>query len=215
MEHFGIRGSVNNWLKSYLSNRKQYVEINKINSELLKVVCGVPQGSVLGPLLFILYINDICNVSKLLKMILFADDTNLFRSGRELNSLCKEVSEELEKLNTWFKVNKLSLNVSKTNFILFSGRKCINNVSISIDKVNIERVFSTKFLGIHIDEKLTWKQHVSVLKGTLCKCLSVLYKCNKILELDSLKTLYCSIFLPHLNYCCEIWGLAGKMLLIV
>ena len=81
MEHFGMRGIVNNLLSSYLSNRNQYVEINKISSDPQKIKCGVPQGSVLGPILFIMYINDICNASDLLKMILFADDTNLFRSG--------------------------------------------------------------------------------------------------------------------------------------
>ena len=120
------------------------------------------------------------------------------------------LSEELEKLNTWFKVNKISLHVSKANLILFSGRKCINNVGISIDKVNIERVFSTKFLGIHIDEKLTWKQHISVLKGTLCECLSILYKCNKILELDSLKTLYCSIFFTLFELLLSDMGISWK-----
>ena len=213
LEYLGVRGIVNNWLKSYLNNRKQYVEINKIRSEISKVVCGVPQGSVLGPVLFILYINDICNVSKLLNMILFADDTNLFRSGMDIDVLCKEISHELNKLKTWFRVNKLSLNVSKTNFILFSGRKCIKNVSISIDDECIDRVFSTKFLGVYIDDKLSWKQHISTIKSRLCKCLSVLYKCNKVLEIDSLKTLYCSLFLPHLNYCCEIWGSACKKLI--
>ena len=82
LEHLGVRDIVNDWLKSYLNNRKQYVEINKVRSDSSKVVCGVPQGSLLGPVLFILYINDICNISKLLNMILFADDTNLFRSGQ-------------------------------------------------------------------------------------------------------------------------------------
>ena len=158
LEHFGIRGIVNDWLKSYLSNRKQFVEINKTQSDPLEVLCGVPQGSVLGPLLFIMYINDICNASTLLKMILFADDTNLFRSGRDLELLCKEISDELHKLNLWFSVNKLSLNVAKTNFILFSGRKIIKDVRISIDDQIIERVYHTKFLGVYIDDKLSWKK---------------------------------------------------------
>ena len=99
MEHFGIRGIVNSWLSSYLTNRKQYVSLPEASSDLLDIVCGVPQGSVLGPILFIMYINDICNVSSLLKMILFADDTNLFRSGFDLDLLCAEISQELCKLN--------------------------------------------------------------------------------------------------------------------
>ena len=127
LENYGMRGVVNKWLCSYLSNRKQYVEIDKASSNLLDVLCGVPQSSVLGPLLFILYINDIHNVSKLLKLILFADGTNLFRSDFNLEELCKEVSDELSKLNKWFKANELSLNVSKTNFMIFTGRKkCVD-----------------------------------------------------------------------------------------
>ena len=100
MEHYGVRGAASDWLKSYLSNRKQFVNIDGCSSELLDVICGVPQGSILGPTLFILYINDICNVSNLVKFILFADDTNVFCAGdnklelecmlnRELAKLCK------------------------------------------------------------------------------------------------------------------------------
>jgi hypothetical protein len=213
MEYFGIRGVVNNWLSSYLSNRKQYVQINNSSSNLLDMVCGVPQGSVLGPILFIMYINDICNVSSILKMILFADDTNLFKSGYNINSLCTEMSQELSKLNTWFSVNKLSLNVSKTNFILFAGKKCINDINININNENIERVYSTKFLGVLIDSKLTWKEHIRMVKGKLLKCVGILYKCAKIIDTDTSRTLYCSLFLPHINYCCEIWGMASDSLL--
>ena len=94
----------------YLMNRYQYVTINGTNSDYMNVLCGVPQGSILGPILFILYINDMCNVSTLLKPILFADDTNLFYSGKDIDELCSVVSIELDKLCIWFQVNKLSLN---------------------------------------------------------------------------------------------------------
>ena len=88
-------------------------------SDLLQVKCGVPQGSVLGPLLFILYINDICNVTKVFYCILFADDTNLFCSDNDINDLCRNANVELDKLNNWFYVNKLSLNIQKTHYIVF------------------------------------------------------------------------------------------------
>ena len=94
-------------------NIYQYVTINRTNSDYMNVLCGVPQGSILGPILFILYINDMCNVSTLLKPILFADDTNIFYSGKDIDELCSEVSIELDKLCIWFQVNKLSLNTSK------------------------------------------------------------------------------------------------------
>ena len=105
-------------------NRSQHVCINYTSSECMKVICGVPQGSILGPALFILYINDMCNVSMLMKSILFADDTNLFYSGDKLSQVCETVSTELGKLHRWFQVNKLSLNIAKTNFMIFGNKQC-------------------------------------------------------------------------------------------
>ena len=104
------------WICSYLMNRIQYVCINDTNFDYMNVTCGVPQGSILGPALFIIYINDMCNVSLLMKSIVFADDTNFFYSGKDLTEVCKTVSKELDKLCRWFQVNKLSLNIAKTNF---------------------------------------------------------------------------------------------------
>ena len=118
LNHYGIRGISNDWLNSYMRDRHQFVNYNDVNSEMLKIVCGVPQGSILGPILFILYINDLCKVSEILKFVLFADDTNLFASGTDLKQLCDVINEELIKINVWFRVNKLSLNVSKTNFMI-------------------------------------------------------------------------------------------------
>ena len=200
LDNFGVRGTSNNWLNSYLKNRKQFVSLNNTSSSLSQVLCGVPQGSVLGPILFILYINDICNVSKLLRLILFADDTNLFRSGNNVKELSCEISSELSKLDTWFAVNKLSLNVAKTNFIVFSGKKSNNDIKITINNQEIERVYSTKFLGVIIDAKLTWKEHIATIRVKLSKCLAILFKSSKILEKNALRTLYCSLVMPYLNY---------------
>ena len=208
LEYYGIRGVALNWLQSYLSNRKQFVTVNGIDSKNLNVKCGVPQGSILGPILFILYINDICNCSKIMNFILFADDTNSFLTGNDMNELCGKVTAELEKLKIWFRLNKLSLNVSKTNFMIFCKKKIQTNCSIYFDGERIERVSETKFLGVIIDDKLSWKNHVSYLCKKLQKSMGILRKVKYLLKSLSLLTLYNSLFLPYLMYCCEVWGKA-------
>ena len=112
--HYGVRGLAHKWLESYLSNRQQFVSINNVSSDYRNITCGVPQGSVLGPILFLIYINDIYTCSKLLAIRLFADDTNVFYSDKNLNVLKKVMNEELLHLTDWLKANKLSLNISKS-----------------------------------------------------------------------------------------------------
>ena len=112
-DHYGIRGVAKKWLSSYLENRKQYVCFNGTDSGFLPITCGVPQGLILGPSLFLLYANDLCNVSTRLTSILFADDTSCFIEGTDLSDMCIQLSTEMNKLSTWFKTNRLSLNVSK------------------------------------------------------------------------------------------------------
>ena len=205
-DHYGIRGIANSWIRSYLSERNQFVSLDDFNSSLMNISFGVPQGSILGPLLFIIYINDICNVSDVLKLVLFADDTNIFCSGKNLTALCETVSQELDKLNIWFRVNKLSLNISKTNFIIFGNRKQTDQANITINKINIERVYVTKFLGVLIDHKLNWKAHIDNICSKIARNISIIYKASKVLNTHTLRSLYCTLILPYLNYCAENWG---------
>ena len=123
LEFSEIRGSLIFLLKSYLMNRQQYVQFNGITSMHLSVNCGVPQGSVLGPLLFILYINDLPSVCKQLLCLLFADDTNMLYSNSNIVDLMNTVNTELVILSDWFKANRLSLNIQKTNFMMFGYKK--------------------------------------------------------------------------------------------
>ena len=146
-------------------NRSQYVCINDTSSECMNVTCGVPQGSILGPALFILYINDMCNVSMLMKSIVFADDTNFFYSGDNLSQVCETISTELGKLHSWFQVNKLSLNIAKTNFMIFGNKQCEDNHVVSINGMNTKRVYVTTFLGVHIDSHLNWCEHINHIKS--------------------------------------------------
>ena len=119
LEHYGVRGNALRWFKSYLSNRKQYVFYNGESSKLKEITCGVPQGSVLGPLLFLLYINDLPNITKVFQFFLFADDTNIYCDANTLDELQFLINKELKELQTWLIVNRLSLNIDKTNFVIF------------------------------------------------------------------------------------------------
>ena len=130
LQCYGVRGLALEWIQSYLSNRRQYVCYNNSNSEFKEIKCGVPQGSILGPLLFILYINDMCDVSKLLHIILFADDTNIFYSASNIDDVTNVVNNELKQLGLWFRANKLSLNVNKTNFIMFNNKNNLEQMCI-------------------------------------------------------------------------------------
>ena len=126
------------------------------------VICGVPQGSVLGPLLFLVYINDLPNISDKLSFFLFADDTNLYYESNDLKELEKTMNKELKKLSLWLNVNRLALNVSKTNFVIFRGfrKSCDHNVTLLINKKAIEQKSYVKYLGVLIDEHLNWKEHI-------------------------------------------------------
>ena len=149
LNHYGIRGAVHDWFKSYLSKREQFITVNSLNSLSLPVTCGVPQGSILGPLLFLLYVNDLPNTSSLLTFHLFADDTNLYFSSKNLSHLEAILNRELNSVAEWMKCNRLALSISKTNFILSHSSK------LKIDDVLIKQVNSTKYLGITFDSNLT------------------------------------------------------------
>ncbi len=149
-----------NWLKNYIGNRQQSVQTGEHKSTCRNVTCGVPQGSVLGPVLFILNIDDICKISEWLSFALFADDTNAFCSGENMQQLLEVITTEMVKLKLWFDVNKLSLNMNKTKLMLFGNCEINTQVQIIIDGVNIERVYEIKFLGVILDHKLCWKSHI-------------------------------------------------------
>ena len=122
LEHYGIPGLALEWVKSYLCKRLQYVEFSAVSSSYKEILCGVPQGSVLGPLFFLIYINDICHLSNLYYLALFADDTNLFFSHNDIQTLTHIINSEMLGLSDWFKANKLSLNVKKSNYVIFKRR---------------------------------------------------------------------------------------------
>ena len=203
--HYGIRGVAFDWFKNYLSKRYQYVSINDTSSDRLPITCGVPQGSILGPLLFILYINDLDTVSNQLKFIMFADDTNIFISGHNLDDLTKTANNELNEISDWFSANLLSLNIKKTNYILF-GHKKLADISLVIKNEKLMRVYETKFLGIIIQSNLKWNTHIRLLQNKISKTVGILSRVKNTLTTAHLKTLYQSLVEPYLNYCCIVWA---------
>jgi len=207
LTHYGIRGVTLNWFSSYLHNRYQYVAIKDAISSKQQVMCGVPQGSILGPLLFLIYINDIASSSSLLQFVLFADDTNLFYCNKSIEVLEETVNKELDLLSTWFRANKLSLNVDKTNFILFKSRnKQYPEISVYIDGRSIKQVSQVKFLGVYLDELLNWSSHISNISTKTAKNSGILSKLKYKLPSSVLLMLYNTMILPYLTYCNIVWA---------
>ena len=144
-------------------------------------------------------------MSNILDFILYADDTNVFYKHENIDMMCKIVSVEIDKLSTWCALNKLALNISKTNIMIFSNHKSIEH-SISIDGVNLQKVDSLKFLGVCIDHQITWKDHITYISNKLSKSIAIIYRASHVLDTNALYCLYNAIFKPHINYCIEVWG---------
>ena len=199
-----------NWFASYLDNRLQCVCCNGALSDLEVIKFGVPQGSNLGPLLFLIYINDLPNVSSTLFFILFADDTNVFHSHKSLDSLFKTVNEELSLVADWFCANRLTLNLEKTNFIIFkSHRKSMplaNQMSLVINGVPITQVITTKFLGVYVDQHLTWKEHIKNISNKIAKNVGIIARSSYLLPQTIRIKLYYSLIFPYLTYCNVVWA---------
>ena len=167
---YGICGHIIKWFEHYLYDRSQYVIYNHEYSETHPIKCGVPQGSILGPLLFIIYVNDICNISNFLFNIMYADDTSVLLSGDELKDLTCLLNKELEILFILLKSNKLSLNTQNTFYMLFHrARIKSNNSVVKINDSVLNRVNNMKYLGVIIDHKLKWCEHISYVKNKVSK----------------------------------------------
>ena len=211
LKFYGVRGTALHWFEDYLSNRKQFVFFQSKNSHISNINCGVPQGSILGPLLFLIYVNDIIHSSPVLSFTLFADDTNVLCTDTNPNTLEATLNNELINISQWFKCNKLSLNIEKTNFIHFRISRS-NNVQCNINIENIPLIEkkATKFLGITLESTLSWTEHIQKVHSYVSRNIGILYKLQDFLNEKSLFTLYNGLVLPHINYCNIIWGNCGQ-----
>ena len=212
LHYYGIRGIPLLWIKNYLTFRTQHVIYRNFKSDAGITKTGVPQGSILGPLLFLVYINDLFKVSKNLFPIMYADDTSLFVSGVHVNELINTGNSELKQICQWLNANKLSLNVKKSKYILFSKSKSLPDPinPLIIDNCPIQRAKEMKFLGYMIDENLKWKSLIQYLCTKVTKMLGILSKLQKTLDTYTLRNLYFTFIHTYLTNGLIVWGSACK-----
>lgn len=221
LEYYGIRGNVLGLFRSYLHNRKMFIEIKSINndsmseiatkSKMVDIKVGVPQGSILGPILFIIYINDfiqhVKNTNDSIKLILFADDTNAVISDNNLESLDISVNQALETMSDWLTANGLRINTSKTNAMLYRNNarnKDILNATLNGNVVQMVQV--TRFLGVNIDETLKWKHELDDIENRISSACYVLRSLRDEADVKHLKLVYYALVESRLRYSILFWG---------
>jgi hypothetical protein len=208
LPRYGVRGMSHKWLSSYLYERKQYTKIGNSNSSERIINYGVPQGSVLGPLLFLIYINDLCKCIHHCNSLLFADDTNLSIFGNSLKELNRKINFDLRLLTEWLRANRISLNTKKTEIIIFRSkfREITTNLNfrLSGQKLNLSK--SVKYLGLILDENLTWQSQINILKMKLSRATGLLAKIRHLIGSFAIKSIYSAIFHSNLLYGCQLWG---------
>ncbi len=212
LNYYGLRGNINKLIQSYLSNRRQYVSLNGFDSEVKNMNCGVPQGSSLGPLLFLIYINDFRLCLDKVDTGHFADDTFIMYGSKKLSSIETVVNYELKLVSKWLRLNKLSLNADKTELIFFHSRRHALNyegISIKFNKKRLIPVEYIKYLGMYIDKYLSWNFHIQHLSKKLSRANGILSKLRYNAPIETCIQVYYAIFYSHLIYGCNIWGLSS------
>lgn len=207
LEHYGVRGLPLRWFVDYLRDRSQCVKVGSSISTPKTINIGIPQGSILGPLLFLFYINDLPNVSKL-SPILFADDTTLSITNVNYSVLIEQTNGELRKVFSWMVANRLSVNVSKTFAILFTKRATDvdRNVNVYFKGEVVNILSRGKFLGVHIDGDLRFNHHINHVCNKLSKSTGILYKLRSFVPAKVMRNLYYNLVYPYLLYCNLVWG---------
>ena len=218
LQHYGLSGIVIKWFESFLTTRYQQTKIGELLSELTLVICGVPQGSVLGPILFSIYINDICNACKEATPFLFADDGALYFKNVKRGELFN-VKREILNICRWLQVNKLKLNTSaieeksKTKLLIFDTEKCCRPINVAVESLGLTTIYeckSKKYLGLMVDHQLKFDYHVDYVKKKVCKRIGALYRSKSLLPLKYRKMFVNALMLPQFDYLDIIYGRAGK-----
>ena len=214
LQYYGIDGISLSLIRSYLTDRFQYVQFENSESDLLEIKTGIPQGSILGPLFFSIMINDLVNSSNKFKFLMYADDTTIYFNLEDFPIENREVliNNELEKVNKWLKLNKLAVNVDKTKSMLFHKRRPVTPIQFSMNNRIIDVVQYFNYLGIMLDADMSWKTHVAMVRNKLSRINGILHRLKYIYPQSILITLYKSLFVPHINYGSLLWGHAGGAL---
>ena len=214
LKMYGVTGLEHDWFTSYLDNRKQFCRVDGTSSDVKGINCGVPQGSCLGPLLFLIYINDLPSSLQKSHVSMYADDTAISFSSKSIDDLQNDLNLDLLKLQDWLHANKLSLNVVKTQSLIIGSGPNIRKIesqpdappSFSIGDQDIEMITNTRYLGVQIDSKLNWDKHIDTIKTKANRALGLIKYSKKYLPSDVLNKMYRGIVEPHLSYCCSVWG---------
>ena len=205
LKHYGIRGVIHDWFKDYLSNRTQSTKILNHISSPQDTKYGVLQGSVLGPILFLIYINDLPQIFPRLKSVLFADDSTLYITGDDPISMIETANSDLEILKNWCYSNRLTINSNKTFYMLFTKKSIDILPPLKYDNSIIAKTEQHKMLGITFDEDMTFKPHISHISHKISRIISLLYQVKNLMPSNVLQLMYNAHVLPHFQYCTPIW----------
>ena len=211
LKFYGIRGIANNLMKNYLSNRRQNVFIDQQSSSSLSITDGVPQGSVLGLLMFLIYINNPLNCTTSPPQ-LFADDTCVIMKDSNLKSLEVKCSNELTNIYEWMNANKLTINTTKPQALVIPFKSKLKNVNINIafNQAQLQVLPNLKYLGIYLDKDLNSSKHLNYIESKIARATGILYKCKPYFSSKILQILYYSLFYPHIKYGIVTWGSTYK-----
>ena len=215
LTHYGADDNTLRWFQSYLSGRTQRCCVNGHLSSSRPIKYGVPQGSIIGPLLFLVYINDLPNCLNNGLPSMYADDTNISFQSSNLTDLEDNMNNELSSLNSWLIANRLSLNIAKTEFMIIGSRQRlinhdVSNLNICVNNTQIKRVQHTKSLGLTIDENLTWKNHVDVICKKVSSGIGALKRVRRFMCRETAEKAYRGLLEPYFNYCCPVWDGIGS-----
>ena len=218
LSNYGVDQKALRWFQSYLSDRIQKSSVNGHLSTASPITCGVPQGSIIGPLLFLVYINDLPNCLEKASPRMYADDTSINLAAANVSDLENKINRELINLNRWLKANKLSLNIAKTEFMIIGSRQriqtncCNHQFNIQLESKNIENVDHTRSLGIFIDKNLSWKKHITETSKKIASAIGALKQTRKFICQKTAQKIYAALIEPQFDYCSTVWdGISKKL----